>query len=189
MDQHAIGAIILAAGGSIRYGSAKQLALVDGVPMLKRTVNNVLASDPRTVVVITGAIRTQIAALLEEDDVAFAHNPKWYEGMAGSITTGIKYLEKHQPDVDAAMVVLADQPFITGADFKSMHQAFNGKSIVATAYPDGPGVPAIFPQSVWPSMQHLTGDAGARDLLRSTSDIVTVTLGDTRDIDRPSQIR
>ncbi|MDX1406958.1 MAG: nucleotidyltransferase family protein [Saprospiraceae bacterium] len=180
--------LVLAAGGAIRFGSAKQLALINGVPMIRRTITHLLGAGRGPCVVVTGAVHMQIARALDELEVTCVHNPKWYEGMAGSIEVGLAWIRDEMPEAEAVLIALADQPFITAEDFRRMTDSFDGNAIVAARYPDGPGVPAIFPKSDWKALEQLSGDVGARQVIRQRTETITVVLSDTRDIDHPGQI-
>ncbi|MDX1478499.1 MAG: nucleotidyltransferase family protein [Saprospiraceae bacterium] len=188
MPAQRIKPLILAAGGAIRFGSAKQLALINGVPMIRHTVTHILEAGLGPCVVVTGAVQMQIARTLEDLAVTCIHNPQWYEGMAGSIRTGLGWIRQHAPETEGILVALADQPFITGADFRRIREAYDGTCIVAASYPDGPGVPAIFPQPTWADLESLAGDVGARAVIRQNDAVTTVFVSDLRDIDHPGQI-
>ncbi len=89
-------------------------------------------------------------------------------------------------DIDAVLVMLADQPRIGRRCLENLISAWRrgAAPVVATTYPEGGGVPAVFDRSLFVELRQLDGDRGARDLIRSLDDIELVHL-DTRDVDDP----
>src|SRR5262249_36957043 len=118
-----IAAIVLAAGRSSRMGPAnKLLTEIDGVPMAARAVDAALASPARPVVVVLGQEAERLRAALAGRDVVFVHNPDYAAGMSGSLKRGLAALE---PDVDGAVVCLADMPRVSAGTLQRLIAAFN----------------------------------------------------------------
>ena len=159
----AIGGIVLAAGGGSRFGSTKQLAELRGRPLLSYAVESML-SVPAVwpVVVVLGHDAQAILARVELHDANAVVCEAWSEGQAASLRAGIEALG----DVDAAVITLGDQPFITaqviaGAlDFdERWHEA------VRTTYGGRPGHPVLLTRRLLERADELHGDVGFRDLL------------------------
>jgi molybdenum cofactor cytidylyltransferase len=139
---------------------------VGGVPILRHVVQALDQSGAdETVVVLPpdpGARLEALAGL----DVRWVANPRAAEGMGTSIAAGVTAL---RPDADAVLIVLADMPEVTGADFDRLIAAFDpaeGRAIVrATAETGKPGHPVLFGRRFFELLRGLEGDRGARDLI------------------------
>jgi CTP:molybdopterin cytidylyltransferase MocA len=100
-------------------------------------------------------------------------NRGWSKGLATSLATGLSAVFARAP-CDAVLVTLADQPLIDAAALRKLIAAFDSdRRIVASAYDDTVGVPALFASEHLDALMHLTGDAGAGSWLRSRPDEVT----------------
>ena len=122
LPQASIGAIVLAAGASSRMGAPKQLLPIDGVPLLARTVEVLLATPVWPVVVVLGANADAMRPLLARYPVLIADNPAWPEGMASSIRAGITTL---RPPVSQAVPRRSRRPH--SAAFQKRDAATTGR--------------------------------------------------------------
>jgi molybdenum cofactor cytidylyltransferase len=183
------GLIILAAGGSSRLGQAKQQLIFQGSSLLQRAIGAGLKSQCRRPMVILGSFYENLIPEINPDQVDILINPKWQEGMASSIRTGMEgLLQKDQPD--QVIMMLCDQPF---ADESILNQLITtqqqtGKPIVACAYKETLGVPVLFKKKFFPPLMELKGREGAKKILhRFPEEVVTIPfdLGHI-DIDTPS---
>ncbi len=183
-----LATIVLAAGSGTRYGGAKQLALVDGVPLVRRAAELAHALCPGRVVLVTGAYAAAVAATVADLPVGITHNPHWDRGLAGSLHCG---LDAMAADTAACLVLLADQSAVTGADLQSLASAWRAAPAIPAAaeYGGGLGVPAIFPRRDWPALRALTGDRGARALLAALPLVTPVPMPHALvDIDTPADL-
>jgi molybdenum cofactor cytidylyltransferase len=189
MSAPTLGVIVLAAGASTRFGSAKQLATIAGVPMLQRVVERALAVVDQPVSVVLGAHAPTIAATLNHLPVSIVICQDWSEGMAASLRAGIGQLPTH---CEAAMLLLADQVAVTSADLRRLVETWRGnpQAVVAAQYNEGCGVPAIFPRVQCPQLLALRGAHGARSVLRQcTVTLLTVPMPNAAlDIDTPADL-
>lgn len=180
---------MLAAGGSSRFGSPKQLVECDGEPLIKRAARAASAAGASPVFVIVGANAVDVAAsLLDLPNVICVTNPDWKSGLSSSLATGFSVVLR-ETQCEAALVTLADQAFVDGAALASLTSAFDDDHrLVASSYDGVIGVPALFAREFLEELTHLTGDAGAGEWLRARADIVTtVPLAKAAlDIDTPS---
>src|ERR1700730_7984369 len=110
-------AIVLAAGASTRFGSAKQLVRVAGRPLLHTTVSRAVEVAGSAVFVILGARAAELAPLLTHSPASFIINREWSEGIASSIRAGVARLPAACSGV---MLVLADQAAVTAEDLKRL---------------------------------------------------------------------
>lgn len=185
-----ITAVILAAGLSRRMGEQnKLLTAVGKKTMIEHVVYAALASDAHNVLVVTGHQTEEIHQTLAGYNVSFVYNPDYATGMASSLRTAISALTD---DIDAALILLADMPFISARQIDTLIAAFNPNSendIVVPVREGRRGNPVLWARRYFDEMLILEGDAGARSLLKKYSEhIVEQTMDDDAvffDIDTP----
>jgi molybdenum cofactor cytidylyltransferase len=152
--------IVLAAGAGRRFGGPKQLAALDGRPLLQHVVD--AAPAPLTVVLGAHADQVRAAVNLEGVDVVICKD--WQEGQAASLRAGVEALAP----VDAAVVLLGDMPFVTPQVIAGAVDHLSGRwDAVRTLYGGAPGHPVVLGRRVLDAVGGLRGDRGARDLLRA----------------------
>jgi len=159
-------AIILAAGASTRLGQPKQLAALNGEPLLARAVRIAQQASCSPILVVLGAEADRIRTACCLHNATIVINQEWREGMASSIRAGIDALQNLNPEDPPTGVLLmtCDQPAVTPTHLCAL--ATTG-DLTASAYAGRRGVPAYFPASSFSALKQLTGDSGARELLRN----------------------
>jgi len=192
MRNQSIATILLAAGRSSRLGQPKQLLRQGGQTLVRQMARMAMLLNVGPVVVVLGANEEPIRAEIADLPVQLIHNEQWQTGMASSLRVGLAAFADES--VDAFLVLLTDQPHVSP---KLLHQLIDtrrqtGRGIVACQYgePDFIGVPALFDVSYLPEFLNLTGDMGARKLIRQhTNDCATVPfpLGSV-DLDTPNDV-
>jgi molybdenum cofactor cytidylyltransferase len=182
-------AIVLAAGASTRFGSAKQLVRVAGRPLLHTAVARAADVVGTAVIVVLGAQAAELAPLLRHAQASVVINREWREGMASSIRAGLARLPS---SCTAVLLMLVDQAAVTAEDLQRLASAWRRQPeyIVAARYGTTTGAPAIFPRSTFSDLAALRGDVGARILLQRNPDrIVRVPMaGAAIDIDTPEDL-
>lgn len=175
-----VRALILAAGAARRFGGPKQLASVRGRPLLDWVIDAAWAWHP---LVVLGAHASQIRAVVEAPCVLCAD---WQEGQAASLRAGVAELG----DVDAVVVLLGDQPFITPRVISEAVTRIDGVDAVRTTYSGAPGHPVVLGRPVLARVPELHGDVGARELLRdfAVCEWEAGHLCDPTDVDTPQQL-
>jgi len=185
----ALHAIVLAAGASTRFGSAKQLVRVSGRPLLHTAVARAVDVVGSGVIVVLGAQAAELAPLLKHSTASIMVNRDWREGLASSIRTGVSRLPS---SCSAVLVILADQAAVTAEDLKRLAGAWRRQPdyIAAARYGTTTGVPAIFPRSTFSDLLTLRGDVGARAVLQRNPDrVVRVPMASAAiDIDTPEDL-
>ena len=207
--------VILAAGGSTRMGTPKQLLRFEGRTLLRRAVETALATTCRPVVVVLGANADRMRQELQGLDVAAIENPDWQTGMAGSLRAGIEALAEGTGNMSASgrpeqgtetvptvpcslfpvpcscLVMLCDQPFVTSTLLESLVNAWrtSGKLVVCCEYAGEAGVPALFDGSLFGELCSLQGAAGAKQIFaRHTDDTLRVPFAaGAFDVDTPQE--
>lgn len=142
-------------------GQPKQLLPIDGQPMVRRVTRVVAAAGMAQVVVVIGAHAETVAAALADLPVDVVTNESWIEGMSSSIRTGLRAL---RPEIQAALLVLADQPALTTDLVHQLvsHYRATGASIVAPFYRGQRGNPVLFDRALFPDLLAVEGDRGGR---------------------------
>lgn len=187
-----VAAVVLAGGGARRFGAVKQLAAVEGTPMVVRAVNAALASEVDRVVVVTGAGAAEVTAVLRAfsgERVRIVHNAAWASGQASSIRRGLEALS---PENGAALFLPADQPFVPARLLDRLIALWGAGADLCAAATEGEtrGAPALFARSTWPGLLALEGDMGGRGVLRRRAAEVAVApapAGWLIDIDTPEE--
>jgi molybdenum cofactor cytidylyltransferase len=169
------GIVILAAGQSSRLGSPKQLLPYAEISLLAHTVDVALSSGCTPVLVVVGANKETVVADIAGKNVHVVHNDGWQEGMASSLRAGLQHMQQEAPGNDGIIFMVCDQPFVTKSllDCLILTQQTTGKAATASSYAGKLGTPALFHQTLWPQLQQLKGDTGARMLLMANPDDVT----------------
>lgn len=181
--------IVLAAGAATRFGSPKQLARLNGESLLHLAVTRAVEIAGQSVTVVLGAHAADIAPLLRHTGVSMVVNREWAEGLASSVRAGIGAVPA---GADGALLMLGDQPAVTGDDLRRLVSAWRRQPhcIVAAQYAGNAGVPAIFAREDFQALAALRGDTGARTVLRRAGErLVRVPLPAAAiDIDTPEDL-
>jgi len=180
-----IAILVLAAGKARRMGQSKQLLPYGGTTLLGHCIQTALACPAQGVYPIIGSYANRIQAEIQIEGIHWLLNPDWEEGLSASIRRGISYLLEERPTIEAALVLLGDQPLITAKDLQPFFDSFVQKPerIVSTAYGEKYGVPALFPRKYFQDLLSLKGDRGAGKWMGNQADVKRVVLRTTFDID------
>lgn len=180
--------ILLAAGRGRRFGSDKRLVEIDGIPLAVLSAGKLQAACSRTIVI------------LRPEDSALADHPGLCEctvvrcadaelGMGYSLAAGVA------ASADAAgwLIALADMPFIDPTSYRAVIDALQAGATLAQPTCQGrPGHPVGFAAAWRDSLLTLSGDVGARELIRSAGAArIACPVDDSgihHDIDLPSDL-
>jgi len=165
-------------------GFPKQLIVHEGEPLVRRIAAAAAEVCAGPVIVVLGANAEMIApALSGLASVTTVVNHEWSKGLASSLATGLSAVLEDSA-CDAVLVTLADQPHLDATAFRRLIAAFGGdRRIVASAYNNTMGVPAVFGREHVDDLIRLTGDAGAGAWLRNRPSEVTCVPLDVAAID------
>ena len=164
-----IAGIVLAAGRSSRLGRPKQLLPVHGEPLIRHTLRRVQASALDKVILVIGheadEVRVAVAGLPAE----CVFNPDAAAGQSTSVRAGLAALA---PDVESAVFILGDQPGVDPKVIDTLIDAWRElrPAVVAPRYEDRIGNPILFDRRVFPELELLEGDTGARAVVRAYQD-------------------
>jgi molybdenum cofactor cytidylyltransferase len=184
-----VAGIVLAAGASTRLGEPKQLIELGGQPLVRRAAMSALEAGAHPVVVVLGSGGDQILPALDGlPGVRVALNTRWETGLASSLGAGLAALTA-EDDVDGALLLLADQPFVDAHTLKALVDAFGESRIVASSYSNTVGVPAVIGREYFGELASLQGDRGAGPWLKRQASVTPVPLPvSPLDIDTPDDV-
>lgn len=185
-----VAGIVLAGGGSQRYGTTKQLLNWQGEPLVVHTAKAALKAGLDPVVVVTGADHNDVERAVANLPVDTVHNPAWEEGQSTSVQAGLNAITSR---VGGAIFLLADQPHIP-PELVSALRAAHAEShapIVATMVEGQRANPVLFDRRVFGDFKSLQGDVGGRALFERYQPLF-VPWEDpviTLDVDTPDDFR
>ncbi|WP_187261471.1 nucleotidyltransferase family protein [Pontibacter beigongshangensis] len=171
------GLVLLAAGASTRLGEPKQNLLFEGQRLIQRAAEAALASACSPVVVVLGANASLVQPELTAPGLSVVTNPEWAQGMGASIRCGLLALLTEAPAAAACLLMVCDQPYVSSSLLNRLLEAKaeNRAGMVASAYGNIAGTPALFDKKYFPELLALNGEEGARKLLLAhMHDVVTV---------------
>ena len=165
-------------------GPNKLIAHFGGKPLIRQTVERVLASQASGAAVVTGHQAARIRDALQGLEIGVAHNPDFASGLASSLKAGIAAVPE---DATGALIQLGDMPAVSSADLDRLIEAFRkagGKAIVRATHDGKRGNPVILPRALFGAVAQLEGDTGARHLVEAGSmQVVDVEIGEGATID------
>ena len=176
-----IAAVVMAAGRSRRMAPHNKLLVTDkaGKPMIARVVENVLSSNARPILVVTGHQAEQIEHALGGRPVRYIHAADYAEGLSASLKAGIAAVP---PECAAAIVCLGDMPLVTGRMIDRLISMYNpdaGRSIVLPTFRGKQGNPMLWDRRFFAEILQITGDSGARFLIgKHTDAVVEIEMAD-----------
>ena len=182
-----IGGLVLAAGAATRFGSAKQLAELDGLPLLEHAVR-AMAQAPGVMrsVVVLGAEADEVIRRVPLHGLRPVVCPRWEEGQSASLAAGLAAVG----DCEAVVVTLGDQPRLAAGSFERVLASRGAGLAVRATYGGVPGHPVLLERELFGPLRDVTGDHGARNLLRSvgTVEVECDDLCGGEDVDSPDQL-
>jgi len=182
-----IGGIVLAAGAATRFGRSKQLAELDGRPLVEHAIRAMMAAPVGRTVVVLGAGAEQVMAAVDPHGADFIVCDRWEEGQSASLACGLAQLS----DCEAVVITLGDQPRMSPEAVRRVIAArSDGVDAVRATYAGNPGHPVLLERALFGRMRDVSGDHGARNLLLSvpTREVPCEDLGGGEDVDTPAEL-
>jgi molybdenum cofactor cytidylyltransferase len=178
---------VLAAGAGTRFGGRKQLAELDGKPLLEHALRAMTAAPVGRVVVVLGALVEEVTATVDLHGAQPCTCARWDEGQAASLACGLAELS----DCEAVVVTLGDQPRMSPDAISRVISARDGEAAAVRAtYLGAPGHPVLLERQLFDSFRNVTGDHGARNLLLSVNvrAVPCDDIGGGEDVDTPAEL-
>lgn len=193
MREKKFAGIVLASGSSERFVAANKLLMtVGGDPIVRRVVSAYCDSGLTPVVVVVGHDAAHVRDALGNLDITAVVNPDFAQGQSRALVRGIESLPA---SVDAAVIGVGDQPFLTPAIIQALMTAYRSTfaPIVAPRYGGQRGNPVLFDRSLFGELLAVEGDQGGRPVIeRHRAEILWVDVADRRagmDVDTPDDLR
>ncbi len=171
---------------SRRYGSPKQLAIVDGRTMLAHVIGAAVTAGLEPVVVVV-PVWLSPPAVRDDPPLRWIRNAFPERGLSLSLRLGLGALSAEVP---AALILLGDQPGIPPDTIAAVLSARGDRPLVAAFAGGVLAPPVLIERSHFHLSDELTGDVGLRDLLRGNPELVaSVPLrAHVADIDTPADL-
>jgi len=162
-----IGAVILAAGESSRFGRTKQVIEFRGKTLLRRVVDAASEAGCTRIAVVLGSTREEVACELEQTNAVAIENRNWRSGIGSSIRAGLQSLIDNNSQLEAVVLLVCDQPYVDRDVIKQLLvlRRKTIKPIVASSYGDTLGVPALFDRSCFEELLALNDCSGAKPII------------------------
>lgn len=201
MPTSKVAGVLLAAGEATRFRKAagaqgpvtKLVAQHEGKPLVRHVAEAALAAGLSPLIVVTGHAQDAVSEALHDLALTRVHNPAYASGMASSLKAGLSAVPA---DAQAAIVLLGDMPLVSAALIAQLAQAFAQHPSALAVLPVYEGVrgnPVLLSRAVFAEMMELTGDAGARQVLRGRdADVIEIAVNEPAariDIDTPDALR
>ena len=186
IETEKVAAILLAAGRSLRFGTADKLfATIDGEPLLVHAARRLVEMKPARLIAVCSDARSAAASLLTPLGFEIAVNPNPERGLSSSLACGIERAR----EAEAALICLADMPFVTLRHLQALLARFDpvDAPLVASAREGIAMPPALFARSLFDKLAQAEGDRGGRTLLRSAS-LIEAPASELADIDLPKDL-
>lgn len=166
--------MVLAAGASSRMGTPKQLLPFQGRSLLRYVAEVAIASYCDPVVVVLGSRAERMMLEVDELTLHTVENPQWADGMGTSIAAGITALTAINQDLNAVIIVLCDQPFVSTSLLNQLVASYRATQhpIIASAYAKTIGVPALFDRSLFTELRRMNANVGAKYLIKQHAEKV-----------------
>lgn len=158
-----IAAVVLAAGASTRLGSPKQVEMLGNETLLERAVRVAREAGCSPVIVVLGAAYAEVLRNSALGDIIPVINDSWEEGMGSSVRLGVRACGLVAKEAEGVVLMTCDQPAVT---VKHLQLLMMRREVKASRYAGRNGVPAFFPAKQLYALMALTGDIGARELLK-----------------------
>ena len=164
-----ISAILLAAGQSKRMNGENKLTKeIQGAPLIKHSVKNILASPIDELIVVLGHQKETIEKLINKNEkIKFVFNKDFESGIASSIKTGLNNLSEK---TEAFFICLGDMPMVNPNIYNQLIKSINKREIIVPTYKGQQGNPVLFAKSMKEKIINISGDIGAKKILELNKD-------------------
>ena len=164
-----ISAILLAAGQSKRMNGENKLTKeIQGIPIIKLAVINILARSINELIIVLGHQKEIIEILIDKNKkIKFVFNKNFESGMASSIKTGLNHLSEK---TEAFFICLADMPMVNHDIYNQLIKSKDSKEIIVPTYKGQQGNPVLFDKSMKEKVLDIKGDVGAKKILELNKD-------------------
>ncbi|HEV8253709.1 MAG TPA: NTP transferase domain-containing protein [Vicinamibacteria bacterium] len=182
--------VVLAAGGSTRMGRPKMVLPLGDRTVLAAAVQPHLDAGVGRVVVVLGDRSAEVmakAGITADPRLRAVVNAEWAEGMSSSIRRGLA----EAADAEAVLIALGDEPGLAAERIRRLIGAWRpGVPLVVPVQEGRAGHPVLFDRRLFGELAALTGDVGAREVVRRHwGAAATIEAGPLADLDTEADYR
>lgn len=185
LKEKKVAGIILAAGGSSRFGGVKQLLPWGKTNLINTVIGTAKAAGLEPIVVVLGANSEKIRETIEDPDIQIVNNSNWDKGQSTSLKAGVNGINT---DVEGVVFLLCDQPQISvNLVCSVVEEGLRTGKVIIPIIDDRRANPVFFPKSCFDLFEKLEGDAGGRQIVSSCPHTTLQWVDDwmAKDIDKP----
>lgn len=156
----------------------KLLLEFDGKTLLENALFASVNSTAEKVILVTGANKVKNDKISEKYPVEIIFNTDWELGIGSSIKCGLQKALAHNPNLDALIISVCDQPFLSKEVFDGLIGVYknSGKKIIASAYPSSIGVPVLYDKSLFTELLNIPDEHGAKKyIIKKASEEILAT--------------
>jgi len=159
-----IGIVLLAAGPAERMKQNKLALIINGKTLLENALYAAHKSAADTVSIVVGAFEKEHLKLIEKHPVEAILNTNWKKGIGSSIKYGLQKILTSNPDLDAVIISVCDQPFLTKEVFDGLISTYKttGKKIIVSAYTKSIGVPVLYDRVLFSELLNIPDRYGGK---------------------------
>lgn len=162
-----VGAIVLAAGFSTRFGSSKLLAAMnDGRTVFQQTIERIEEAFSTRLVITRPELLDQLQVLAPDTRVLGFQDAR--RGMGATLAFAMQQTEGW----DGCVVCLGDMPFVTSSTYRLLAEQLALSSIVIPTLGSKAGNPVAFSHLYFDELAELDGDSGGRRIIHRHEDAV-----------------
>jgi len=164
-EKPSVAGIVLAAGSSTRMGRNKMLLELGRQPLVRRAVTAALDAGLSPVLVVVGHEAERVQEAVAGLDCRPVLNPDHAQGVRVSLQTGVRALPE---GVAAAVVLLADMPFVTAAMVRAVADRYRagGAPLVVSEYGDVNAPPTLYDRALFPELLAMSGEGCGKQVVR-----------------------
>jgi len=161
-----VAGIVLAAGSSTRMGRNKMLLELEGEPLVRRAVRAALSASVGPVLVVVGHEAARVSVAVADLPCSVVLNPDHAQGARVSLQVGVRAVPE---EARAAVVVLGDMPFVTGAMIRGIVERYREglPRLVVSRYGSVTAPPTLFDRSLFPELLEMTGEECGKQVVRA----------------------
>ena len=169
-----ISTILLAAGQSLRMNGENKLTKeINGIPLIERTIKNILASAVDELIIVLGHEKNLLKSIIGiNKKIKFTYNKDFEKGMSSSIKVGLNEISKKS---QAFFISLGDMPNINQNIYNKLIKSMNGynkklkpihkKEIIIPTFEGQEGNPVLFSKFMKNKIMSIEGDVGAKKII------------------------
>jgi len=168
--------ILLAAGESKRMnGENKLVKEINGIPLIKYSVKNILGSAVDELIIVVGHENEIIQNILDKNKkIKFIYNKDFSNGISTSIKIGLSQISQKSKNF---FISLADMPNVNQNIYNKLIKAKNNynlklkpedkKEIVIPTSDNKDGNPVLFSIFMKNNVMEISGDQGAKEIIEN----------------------